>query len=130
GTPSAMLAVGMMQRRGETLPLYPLATMLGMTHDPRSSRRAIVIRRGGEPVGFLLDGVRAQQEAVIRPLVDPLVRVPGVSAATDLGDGRPTLVLDLAALVADGQRRPKALASGGALPGLPARAPTHPGNQA
>ncbi len=130
GTPSATLAVGMMQRRGETLPLYPLATMLGMKHDLQSSRRAIVIRRGGEPVGFLLDGVRAQQEAVIRPLVDPLVRVPGVSAATDLGDGRPTLVLDLAALVADGQRRPKALASGGALPGLPARARPHQGNQA
>ena len=39
-----------------------------------------------------------QQEVVVRPLEDALVRVTGVSGTTDLGDGRPTLVLDLAAL--------------------------------
>jgi two-component system chemotaxis sensor kinase CheA len=119
-SPGAISSVGMMQRRGETLPLYALSTLLGLKHDPAASLRAVVVRRAGEPVGFLLDGVRAQQEAVIRPLVDPLVRVPGVSAATDLGDGRPTLVLDLVALVAEGQRRPKALAPVGSTPALPA----------
>ena len=31
----------------------------------------------------------------MRPLEDPLVQVPGVAGATDLGDGLPTLVLDL-----------------------------------
>jgi two-component system, chemotaxis family, sensor kinase CheA len=121
GAATAVRPVGMMQRRGETLPLYSLAALLGLPGDGPVSRRALVIRRAGEPVGFLLDGVRSQQEAVIRPLVDPLVRVSGVSAATDLGDGRPTLVLDLAALVAHGQRRAKALASG-APPALPAQA--------
>jgi len=39
-----------------------------------------------------------QQEVVVRPLEDQLVRVHGISGTTDLGDGRPTLVLDLAAL--------------------------------
>jgi two-component system chemotaxis sensor kinase CheA len=39
-----------------------------------------------------------QQEIVLRPLEDPLVRVPGVAGATDLGDGLPTLVLDLSTL--------------------------------
>jgi two-component system chemotaxis sensor kinase CheA len=39
-----------------------------------------------------------QQEVVLRPLEDPLVKMPGIAGATDLGDGRPTLVLDLAAL--------------------------------
>ena len=39
-----------------------------------------------------------QQEVVVRPLNDPLVRSPGISGATDLGDGRLTLVLDLVAL--------------------------------
>jgi two-component system, chemotaxis family, sensor kinase CheA len=36
-----------------------------------------------------------RQEVVVRPLEDPLVHVRGVAGATDLGDGRPTLVLDL-----------------------------------
>ena len=41
-----------------------------------------------------------KQEIAVRALKDPLVTVPGVSGSTDLGDGRPTLVLDLAALAA------------------------------
>jgi two-component system chemotaxis sensor kinase CheA len=129
GMATAVRPVGMVQRRGETLPLYSLATLLGLPYEARPGQRALVIRRAGEPVGFLLDGVRGQQEAVIRPLVDPLVRVSGVSAATDLGDGRPTLVLDLSALVAYGQRRSKGLASG-ALPALPAQAARGPGGRA
>jgi two-component system chemotaxis sensor kinase CheA len=39
-----------------------------------------------------------QQEVVIRPVDDVLIRAPGISGATDLGDGQPTLVLDLIAL--------------------------------
>jgi hypothetical protein len=39
-----------------------------------------------------------QQEIVVRPLNDALLKVPGVSGATDLGDGKPTLVLDLISL--------------------------------
>ena len=35
---------------------------------------------------------------VVRRLDDPLVRVPGVAGATNLGYGRPTLILDLGAL--------------------------------
>ncbi len=42
-----------------------------------------------------------QQEVVVRPLEDPLVRVRGVTGATDLGDGKPTLVLDLLGLAND-----------------------------
>ncbi len=49
-------------------------------------------------MGFALDRVIGQQEAVVRPLIDPFVQVPGVAGATDLGDGKPTLVLDLVAL--------------------------------
>lgn len=45
-----------------------------------------------------MDRLLGQREAVIRPLTDPLVKVAGVSGATDLGDGKPTLVLDLIAL--------------------------------
>ena len=37
---------------------------------------------------------------LVRPLADPLVAVRGVSGSADLGYGRPTLVLDLMALVA------------------------------
>ena len=34
----------------------------------------------------------------MRPLEDPLVQARAMAGATDLGDGRPTLVLDLIGL--------------------------------
>ena len=49
-------------------------------------------------MGFTVDRMLGQQEIVVRPLNDILVRVPGVSGAADLGDGQPTLVLDLFSL--------------------------------
>ena len=45
-----------------------------------------------------MDRVVALREIVVRPLTDPLVRVPGVSGATELGDGKAVLILDAAAL--------------------------------
>ena len=51
----------------------------------------------GRPVGCELR-LTAAGEVIVRPLKDRLTRVPGISGATDLGDGRPTLVLDLISL--------------------------------
>jgi two-component system chemotaxis sensor kinase CheA len=87
-------------RRGETVAVIDLAAALGLTA-PDSGRagQALVVRRGrGEPLAFAIDRVVGQQETVVRPLLDPLVAVAGVSGSTDLGDGCATLVLDLLAL--------------------------------
>jgi two-component system chemotaxis sensor kinase CheA len=54
----------------------------------------------------VVDRVRAQREIVIRPLADPLLHVPGISGATELGDGRPILILDPNALSQGVARRP------------------------
>ena len=90
--------LGMVQRRTETLPLLDLAGILKLPGVYDRPRQALVVRRGGEPVAFAVHRVLGQQEAVVRPLVDRLVQVPGISGAADLGNGKPTLVLDLFAL--------------------------------
>jgi two-component system chemotaxis sensor kinase CheA len=90
--------LGMVRRRAETLPLLDLASMLQLPCAQERPRQALVVRHGGEPVAFAVHRVLGQQEAVVRPLVDPLVQVAGISGAADLGNGRPTLVLDLYAL--------------------------------
>jgi two-component system chemotaxis sensor kinase CheA len=64
----------------------------------RTAGKAMVIRRNGELMAFAIDRMLGRHEVVVRPIVDPLGRAPGVSGATDLGDGRPTLVLDLGEL--------------------------------
>ena len=80
------------------MPFFDLADMLGMGLRGAGAKQAVVVRRGREPFAFALDRVAGQQESVVRPLLDPLIQVRGVSGATDLGDGRPTLVLDLVTL--------------------------------
>ena len=86
------------ERRGEAIPVVPLATIFGLVRGGADARKALVVRRNGAATAFAIDRVVGQQEVVVRPLEDPLVRVPGVSGATDLGDGKPTLVVDLAGL--------------------------------
>jgi two-component system chemotaxis sensor kinase CheA len=89
---------GVIERRGEAVPFVDLASALKLRGAETPARQAMLVRRNGEPIAFALDRVVGQQEAVVRPLVDPLVQAPGVAGATDLGDGKPTLVLDLIAL--------------------------------
>lgn len=107
--------------RGELVAHVPLAYLLahGRDHDQgeqvgcaTSVRKAMVVRSGGALFSFGVDRMLGQQEVVVRPLEDPLVRVDGVTGTTDLGDGRPTLVLDLVAL---GRRLSGSGASGAAL---------------
>lgn len=94
---SRTLDVALLERRGRVLPLVSLASVLGLDH-VSSDKKALVVRRGAEAIAFSVDRMLGQQEVVVRPMEDELLQVRGVTGATDLGDGRPTLVLDLAGL--------------------------------
>ena len=87
-----------LDRRGESVPLVDLDVWFSLPRAPVAVRKAIVIRRNGRPFAFAVDRMLGHQEVVVRPVDDPLVRVNGVSGSTDLGDGRPTLVLDFLAM--------------------------------
>jgi two-component system, chemotaxis family, sensor kinase CheA len=91
----AVHATRLFQRRGEAVPLVPLHALLGLAAPGEPPRKALVVRRNGQPFAFAVDRMIGRQEVVIKPLEDPLTRVLGVAGSTDLGDGRPTLVLDL-----------------------------------
>ena len=84
--------------RGEALPVVRLARTLGITADERSRGHALVIGSGAAAVGLLVDRVLTQREIVVRSTVDPLLNVEGIAGATDLGDGRAVLILDVVAL--------------------------------
>jgi two-component system chemotaxis sensor kinase CheA len=87
----------LLERRGEAIPLFGLAALLELTASDGAGK-AFIIRPQGQPFAFAIDRVIGQQEIVVRPLEDPLVKVTGVAGTTDLGDGRATLVLDLVGL--------------------------------
>ena len=65
---------------------------------PRPRFHAIVVGTGLAAVGLLVDRIAGQREIVVKTITDPLIRVDGVSGATELGDGRLVLILDVAAL--------------------------------
>lgn len=100
----AGIPVSMLERRGQVLPLLSLAGVLGLGAG-RGDKKALIVRRGAEAIAFAVDRMLGQQEVVVRPLEDELLQVRGVAGATDLGDGKPTLVLDLAGLGAALNRR-------------------------
>jgi two-component system chemotaxis sensor kinase CheA len=57
--------------------------------------------------GIVVDKLVGLREIVVRPLTDPLVRVAGITGATELGDGRVVLILDISRLLAEAVKRPK-----------------------
>ena len=70
-----------------------------------------VIGTGSSAVGIAVDRIVGQREIVVRTIADPLVRVDGISGATDLGDGRVVLILDPAVLGRLAKQRTAARAS-------------------
>jgi two-component system chemotaxis sensor kinase CheA len=105
--------VTMVERRGQAIPLVPLERLLKRdTGTGQLAPKALIVRQRGTPVAFGVDRLMGQQEIVLRPLEDPLVRVPGVAGATDLGDGLPTLVLDLPGLGVGLGGTPRRVAAG------------------
>jgi two-component system chemotaxis sensor kinase CheA len=83
-------------RRG-VLPLLRLTDVFG-TNRPPGAFTALIIGEGTATIALATDRVLGLREIVVRPLADPLVQVPGVVGATELGDGRAVLILDVVGL--------------------------------
>jgi two-component system chemotaxis sensor kinase CheA len=85
--------------RDLALPIVRLSRLFGVASTSRTGRlHVFVLGHGPAAMGIAVDRIVGQREIVVRTLADPLVRVDGVSGATDLGDGRVVLILDPAVL--------------------------------
>jgi two-component system chemotaxis sensor kinase CheA len=84
----------LIERRGRVISVVSLGSVLALDNGA-SAKKALLVRRAGDLLAFAIDRTIGRYEVVVRPIIDPLARAPGISGSTDLGDGRPTLVLDL-----------------------------------
>ncbi len=91
--------------RGGVLPVTRLAGLFNLKSAGTGVRCILVITTDRGSVGLLVEKVLGQREVVVRNFRDPLIQVAGISGATELGDGKPVLILDGVALTA-GQVRP------------------------
>lgn len=85
--------------RGGALPIIRLAHLFALEETYRRVFHAFVVGDGKQAVGIAVDRVVGQTEIVIRAINDPLAQVSGISGATELGDGRVVLILDVPAII-------------------------------
>jgi two-component system, chemotaxis family, sensor kinase CheA len=88
----------LMTHRGMAMPVIRLAEVFSLESTPPQRLHVIVVGTGLGAVGIAVDRISGQREIVVKALQDPLVKVAGVSGATELGDGRLVLILDVAGL--------------------------------
>jgi two-component system chemotaxis sensor kinase CheA len=89
--------------RGSYVPLVDVGVSLGYRYDPAMAMSAVALLiegEGGARAALLVDAIRGQRQVVIKSLEANYRHVPGVAAATILGDGRVALILDIDAIVA------------------------------
>ncbi|WP_417330949.1 chemotaxis protein CheA [Halomonas cupida] len=90
----------MLRVREEYLPVVALHEALEVAnacHQPTESI-AVIVQGEGRRYALLVDDLVGQQQVVVKNLETNYRRVPGVAAATILGDGSVALILDIADL--------------------------------
>ena len=79
--------------RSGVLPIVRLSALFRLPPGA-SERNCLVLSSERGSTGLIVDRVHGQREVVVRAIRDKLVQVPGIIGATELGDGRPVLILD------------------------------------
>lgn len=107
-----------MQLRDQTLPLLRAQRVFDVPGRPAEGvLYVVVVGLAEKRVGLVVDAVDGQQEIVIKALGDILRDTPGIAGATELGNRKTILVLDVGALIEQAvASRAPAAAGGHAAP--------------
>lgn len=83
--------------RSGVLPVFWLASLFRLPRPSLPRVCVLVLSSDRGSSGLMVDRIHGQKEVVVRAMRDPLIQVAGITGATELGDGRPVLILDGAA---------------------------------
>ncbi|MBN9061982.1 MAG: chemotaxis protein CheA [Rhizobiales bacterium] len=115
---------GMLRLRGELVPLVYLGELLSAASEARELSQGVVIitesSQSGR-LGLVVDDLLGHQQVVIKNIEDSYGVIPGIAAATILGDGKVAFILDadkLADLAAAGFSPVRGAASAGVFSAL------------
>jgi two-component system chemotaxis sensor kinase CheA len=89
---------GMLKLRGDLVPLVRLGDLLDITSaagDPNESVVIITDAGEGSRFGLVVDELCGHQQVVIKSIEESYGSVPGIAAATILGNGRVAFILDI-----------------------------------
>jgi len=88
--------------RGSYVPLIDVGLALGYRSEPLEASLGVALLvegDGGARAALLVDAIQGQRQVVIKSLEANYQRIPGIAAATVLGDGRVALILDVDTIV-------------------------------
>ncbi len=89
---------GMLRLRGDLLPIVHLGDLLDVRSAPADSEeRVVIVTDAGEGsrFGLVVDKLCGHQQVVIKSIEESYGSVPGIAAATILGNGRVAFILDV-----------------------------------
>jgi two-component system chemotaxis sensor kinase CheA len=91
----------MVRIRGQYLPVIRMHRFFGIPSDFHDLERGIlvVVEDAGQPLCLFVDQLLGQRQTVVKGLSGFLGNLPGLSGCTVLGDGRISLILDVASLM-------------------------------
>ncbi|MFT3842027.1 MAG: chemotaxis protein CheA [Myxococcaceae bacterium] len=85
--------------RGQTIPFVRLAQVFNLPSRRLDRHYVVLVGLAQQRVGLAVDDLLGQQDIVTKPLGGRLNDVPGIAGATDLGNRRTVLVLDVAGVL-------------------------------
>jgi two-component system chemotaxis sensor kinase CheA len=87
---------GMLQLRGDLVPLVRLSDLLDVSSTESSDSVVIITEAGDESrFGLIVDELLGHQQVVIKSIEESYGSVPGIAGATILGNGRVAFILDV-----------------------------------
>lgn len=91
--------VGLVNLRGEPLPLVRLRELFGMGTTSERRENVVVVEYGNRRAGLVVDRLNGEFQTVIKPLSRLFAGIQGIGGSTILGNGEVALILDVPALV-------------------------------
>jgi two-component system chemotaxis sensor kinase CheA len=85
--------------RGQVLPIISLADALGATKVEAHGTFMVIVGLGNKRLGVTVEKLLGEHEIVIKSLGEYLGRIPCISGATILGDGKVALIIDVRGLI-------------------------------
>jgi len=91
--------------RGEVLPLLRLRDHFSFSGRASRRQNVVVVKIGGRKAGLVVDELKGELQAVIKPLGRLFSHLRGIAGSTILGSGEVALVLDVMTLIDDAVRQ-------------------------
>jgi two-component system chemotaxis sensor kinase CheA len=101
---------GVLDLRGRPLPFLRLRDHFGVPGPRPLRENVVVVQHGSASAGVAVDALLGESSTVVKPLGTMFRGIPGLAGSSILGDGRVSLVLDVAGILRETLRRATAAA--------------------